>query len=360
MSRLRVVAISAGRSVPSARFRIGQYVCPLAQYGIQLQWCAAPVSKYPPGSKWQRPLWFPLAIAGRLSAVAKSWRGDITLIAREMVSTYYTLESATRRPRVLDVDDAVWLCRGGGFARRLALAADHIIAGNEHIAAWFAQHNSNVTLLPTAVDTDRYVPAPAGSMEGQEIILLWMGTSSNFPALQAISGVLGEVLAARPAAKLRVVAERPLRLDKVPAKQFEFVRWSMEKEVGFLQSASIGLMPLVNDEWARGKCSYKMLLYLAAGAPAVCSPIGMNKQVLAKARVGFGASSAGEWRDALLRMIDDAQLRADFGRAGRDLVSREYSVRVLAPRLAGILWSVSHGLQSTGQKYGETRRSNRS
>lgn len=114
-------------------------------------------------------------------------------------------------------------------------------------------------------------------------------------------------------------------------------------EAAFFRGLDVGLMPLPDDDWTRGKCSYKMLLYLSCGVPVVVSPVGMNAQVLAQADVGFGAETADAWAEALFALIDDAASRREAGRRGAALVAARYSVDALAPRLAGLLEDVARG-----------------
>ena len=339
--RLQVAALTAGARDPSARFRVGQLAGPLAAHGVDVDWRPAPVSKYPPRVKWLRPFWLPLAVAARTPDVLASRRADVTLLNRELVSTLVTLEPWTGRPRVLDVDDAIWLHRGGGFARRLARLADGVVAGNQVVADWFSQHNANVRIVPTAVDTDRFRPAGA-AVDGPPT-LGWSGTSSNFRFLEALQPALRDVLAARPDAVLRISSDRPPRLPDLPADRVLYEPWSLEREVPFLQSLDVGLMPLADDAWSRGKCAYKMLLYLSCGVAAAVSPVGMNVEVLEAADVGRGAADAAGWRDALLDLLADRDAARAMGARGRTLVEERYSLHALAPRLAGLLSTAARG-----------------
>ena len=342
---LRVSALTGDVRVPSARFRVGQFVAPLRALGVDLRWLPAPISNYPPRSPVLRPLWLPATAAARLPSLAATWTADVTLLQRELVSTLATLEGLTRRPRVLDVDDAIWMRRGGVFAARIARACELVIAGNDHVADWFAPHARRVEVLPTAVDTDRFRPrevAGAADDDGR-VVIGWSGTSSNLAFLTGIEGALARVLRERPRCRLAVCSDAPPRFDVVPADRVDYEPWRPATEVGFFQRLDVGLMPLSDDDWTRGKCSYKMLLYLACGAPVVVSPVGMNAQVLAQAEVGYGAATDEAWADALITLIDDAALRRRLGRAGTDLVTAGYSVDALAPRLAGMLEDVARG-----------------
>jgi len=334
---LKVTALTGAKQVPSARFRVAQYIPHLGSHGVDLKWRPAPVSGYPPVRRWLRPLWLPVALAARVPGVVATWDSEVTLIGREFISTLSTLESLTRRPRVFDVDDAVWLRRGGGFARHLARRMDIVVAGNDFLAEWFGQYCPDVEILPTAVDCDRFVPGDESCPNGNAVVVGWSGTSSNFPFLYELEQALARMMRERPDVQFHVSADRPPRFRHLPADRVRFVPWSMDNEVGFIQSLDIGLMPLRDSEWSRGKCAYKMLLYLACGIPVVVSPVGMNVEVLQAAEVGLSAGNPKQWSGRILELLDDERGRKELGANGRRLVVNQYSLAVLAGRLAGIL-----------------------
>jgi glycosyltransferase involved in cell wall biosynthesis len=136
------------------------------------------------------------------------------------------------------------------------------------------------------------------------------------------------------------MADRAPDLD-LPREQFTFEPWSVEGEVEFLASLSVGIMPLANGIWERGKCSYKMLAYMASGLPTVVSPVGMNVDVLAAGDVGFGAVTDDEWIDALRFLVDEPDSARSLGLNGRQVVQSAYDVESVADRLAQALTSVA-------------------
>lgn len=335
--RLRVTALTGGAAMPSSRFRVEQLVPALGAAGVDVDLRPARVSCYPPRRRWLRPLWLPAAILAKVPDVVATHRTQVTLLQREFVSTLATLEGATARPRVFDVDDAIWLNRGGGgFARRLAGAMDTVIAGNGFVAEWFGRYCERVVVLPTAVDTGRFAPVPPGP-SGRPPAIGWSGSSANFPYLLLWQDALRALMDRVPDLRVRICADRRPPFERLPSGRVDWVPWSADAEVPFLQSLDVGLMPLADTEWARGKCAYKMLMYMSCGVPAVVSPVGMNREVLAQGPVGHGATSAHEVAAAISVLLDDAAGRAAMGRAGRQLVVDRYSVAVVAPRLAAIL-----------------------
>ncbi len=337
---LRVTGLTAGRTVPGARFRVGQFVAPLREHGVALEWRTAPVRKHPPRARWLRPFWFPASVLGRVPGVLASRRADVTLFSRELVSTFVTLEPWAGRPRVLDVDDAIWLRRGGGYARRLAGLCDAVVAGNDHVAEWFGRYCGRVEVLPTAVDTARFSPGPARPADGP-VVIGWSGTSTNFPYLASLQTPLARVLRERPDVRIAISSDRRPDLPDLPADRVDFTPWTEAGEVAFLRGLDMGLMPLADDDWARGKCAYKMLLYLACGVPVAVSPVGMNAQVLAEADVGHGPADDDAWVEALLDLADDPEGRRRRGERGAELVRARYSVAATAPRLAALLRDVA-------------------
>ncbi len=334
---LKVAAYTAGATVPSARFRVRQYIPWLHAEGVDVREHLSVLGSYPPSGTLRRLLWAPLVIAERSASALCSRSADVTLFQREMVSTLLTAEPLTRGPRVLDVDDAIFLHRKGVTARRLAALCDLVICGNAYLAEAFRQWNRNVRILPTAIDTDRFVPkepAPAGTRR-----IGWSGMSSGFRYLEEIAPALGRVMDRHRDVRLTLVADRLPALEGIDPGRIEFIPWSESVEVPAVQSFTVGLMPLADDAWSQGKCSFKLLTYMACGTPAVASPVGMNADVLA-AGGGLPAATPEEWEEAIVYLLEDERAAARMGIEGRQVVEQHYSLRTLAPRLAALLKGV--------------------
>jgi glycosyltransferase involved in cell wall biosynthesis len=336
---ISVAAFTTGRDVPASRFRIRQYIADLKLHGVELSEFYPRAGGYPPKQKLARPFWAVASLAGRLPDIARSFRYDVTLLQREMLSTFLTLEPFTKRPRVLDVDDAIWLNRENGFARKLADISDSVICGNSFLAEYFRQWNANITILPTAVDTRRFVPLKSRSF-GDAPVIGWSGNRSGFADLKIVEAPLRTVLAKYPKARLRIMADERPAFD-VPAHQLEFVPWSPEIEVQTIQTMDIGIMPLRDTLWSRGKCSYKMLLYMSCGVPVVVSPVGMNAEILELGSVGESANRADDWISALEGLISNAKLAANMGEQGRVVALNKFSIQALAGKLAAEFLRVS-------------------
>jgi len=277
----------------------------------------------------------------------------VTLISRQVMPAFIPLDRFTKAPRVLDVDDAIWLNRGGHRAGSLAQCCEAVICGNSFLAEFFSKWNRNVVVIPTAVDTElmrpREVNAIAegatvvGAADGQVSgpVIGWTGTSDNFRYLHGIEGSLRVVLEKHKDARLRVIADVPPMFRELDVERVEFVQWGEEAERAALRSLTVGIMPLEDSVWARGKCSFKMLTYMASGVPVVASPVGMNAEVLGLGEIGFGAATSDEWVEALDVLLSDAEKARAMGMRGREVAVRYFSVDALAPRLARELFVVA-------------------
>ncbi|NCT83044.1 MAG: glycosyltransferase family 4 protein [Comamonadaceae bacterium] len=326
---LRVAAFTGGDNVPGARFRIRQHIPALRDLGVDLTEFAAPLGSYPPRSRLARPLWGVATLAARLPGIVRSHGFDVTWLQREMLSKYVTLEPLTRAPRVLDVDDAIWLNRPGRFAPRLARLCAGVICGNSYLAENFERWNPNIAIVPTAVDTRRFTPAPPS----EELVIGWSGTSGGYEYFRPIETAFATVLQRFPQARLRIVSDRPPAFTRIAPERVEYIRWSPDNEVSAIQGMTVGIMPLLDSPWARGKCSFKMLTYMACGIPVVATPVGMNADVLAAGDCGLGARSVDDWVDALTTLLQDHSLARTYGRTGRQIIVERYSAEVVAPAL---------------------------
>lgn len=334
-SALRVVAFTQGENVPSARFRIRQHIDALQTHGIAMRESPAGFGSYPPAGKLARLPWLLRTSAERLRAVRESTE-DLAVFQREMVSTLATAERAWRKPALFDVDDAIWLHQRFGAIARIARRCGHVVCGNSFLAEWFAKH-AQVTIIPTAVDTDYYRPG----VRSETPLLCWSGSASGLVYLQAMEDALARVLDAVPEARLRVISNAAPRFTSLPAARVEYVPWSPQNEVGAIQAAWAGLMPMPDTTWTRGKCSFKMLTYMSCGVPAVVSPFGMNAEVLGQGGGAFGAANDAAWSEVLVELLRTSATQRDaIGAAGRTLVQRHYARDVIAARLAGVMKSL--------------------
>ncbi len=325
---IKVTALSGRRYDPASRFRIRQFIRPLAQFGIDVSEHYLPITRYR-----RQPL-ATLAMLWRLPGIAASRHTDITWFGRELIPERFTLERFAGGRRIFDVDDAIWLLSPSDFSERIVALCDGVIAGNHWLAKHYEELGKPVWIVPTSVDTEAWKPLASGPRDSW--IVGWMGTNSNLRFLAAIEEPLAQFLAEHGDAHLRIVCDRRPAFKLIPQQSWEFIKWSPKHEVESMQTMNVGLMPLEDSEWARGKCGFKMLSYMAVALPVVVSPVGVNKEILERDELGFSATTADEWYTALLQLWNDRELGQRMGHAGRKVVEQHYSVKANVGKLAAI------------------------
>ena len=271
---------------------------------------------------------------------------DLLLVHRLRYLLSLPMIDPPSRIDVYDFDDALFagsiLPQNRGFAwakgeaRRWAdyvRSARVVIAGNSYLADHARRLTNRVEVIPSCVDPS--LLSARRHEDTDTVTLGWIGSSSTARYLESLVPVLMAVRRRQPQARLLVVGGEP----SLQAPGIEHRPWSPSQEARALGEIDIGLMPLPDDPWTRGKCGYKLLQYFSAGIPAVASPVGVNTQLIG-AGGGYLARSTKEWVEGVLTLAGDAQCRTEMGRAGRGLVEREYSYQQWTPRIAGILRSL--------------------
>jgi glycosyltransferase involved in cell wall biosynthesis len=312
MSLPRLLFLTSGRNVPSARFRVLQYLPHLSGRAVaHVAPCRPPKNVTHYDFRFGgRPLGLLLwtgKLVSRLTSILRGPLHDLVYLERELLLPgtplleRWALALAPRS--IFDFDDALYLRRPEAIAD-ICRRATRVVAGNETLAAWARRHTDRVSVVPTPIDTDRWTP---GRRDGRTVV--WTGSAENLPYLAAVRD--------RIRAPLRVVCNRR------PPFPCEFVPWSPETEVEALRTAGAGVMPLPDDEWARGKCGFKLLQYMACGLPVAASPVGVNAEIVGEAGV---LVSDGDWGGAVERALgmDGAPARAR--------AEALYSVRAVFPR----------------------------
>ena len=205
--------------------------------------------------------------------------------------------------------------------RRMIAGARTVIAGNSYLAGWASRYSERVTIIPTAIDLTAYPERRAAC--GREPVIGWIGTRINLMYLRAIVPALQRVARKCPDVKLKIVSDGLLDVRGVQVTKKD---WSLEDEVEDVMSFQVGLMPLPDDPWTRGKCALKILQYFAASVPVVCSPVGANLEVVEHGRSGYFARTEDEWVARLEELLGDEARRRTFGAVGRGMVERRYSL----------------------------------
>jgi glycosyltransferase involved in cell wall biosynthesis len=206
-----------------------------------------------------------------------------------------------------------------------------VTVGNEYLAAFARKHNGIVDIVPSSVDTAVYTPGPVRA-RSEKPVVGWMGSSTSQTYLEPFGPLLSRMV--RKGLSLRIVSDRRPASFDFP---FEWTPWSADTEVSDLRGFDIGIMPLPDTEWAKGKCAMKLLQYMGVGVPSIGSSLGGNLEVIRDGENGYLASSEDEWLEKTLRLAGDAELSHRLGAAGRETVVAQYSAEVCASRFAAVL-----------------------
>jgi glycosyltransferase involved in cell wall biosynthesis len=204
-----------------------------------------------------------------------------------------------------------------------------VAAGNRYLAAAAAAPDKTV-IIPTAVDTERFASAPPRPVRGREVVVGWTGLSGNYRQLAHRAAGIARALE-RTGARFVVISDRPPPRS-LAALKAEFVRWRPESEVADLAALDIGVMPLPDGPYERGKCAFKLLQYMALGRPGVASPVGANAEVVTDKVDGFLPTTDDAWEEALTLLIEDPARRQEMGARARARVEQAYSLSVVADR----------------------------
>lgn len=217
---------------------------------------------------------------------------------------------------------------------RIMAGAACVVTGNEYLAERARVAGATrVEIVPTVVDCCRYMPVEPDLR--RELVVGWIGSPVTQCYLKDVAPALSKTCG-QFGARLLLVGARPEVADWFGDVRVTIAPWSEEREAALVAGMDVGIMPLPDTPWERGKCGYKLLQYMACGVPVVASPVGVNRKIVGDT-CGILAEHMDEWHDALARLLGDRGLRERMGRAGRGLVEHEYNVGVQAPRLAGIL-----------------------
>jgi len=304
---------------------------------------------YRPGA-FARKAWdFARAGTTRLAQVIAAAHADVVLVHREVWPLAGMVHEEVLRgcnPRfVFDLDDAVYLpnvsqanrsvgfLKSAGKSAWLARHAAAVSAGNRFLADWAVREGADakdVFLVPTAVDTDAWRPGPGPSGPPT---LGWIGSHSTVGYLDPLRPTFAELGRRVPGIRLRVIGAA----FACPGIEVESVPWSLATEVDALAGVTVGLAPLPDDEWSRGKCGLKVLQYMALEKPVVSSRVGANADIVVEGVTGLFADGESAWLEAVTALLGSASDRSRMGRAGRERVEREYSLRATEPRLAQAL-----------------------
>ena len=316
------------REAPSFRHRLAPVMPALQRLGWRSETVVLPRGRY---------------LTRILSQRSLLRRSAILVLAKIKLSPFEAwLLRRIAKTIVFDYDDAIYYRRprwpgqepDRSWWRRTKFAAtcritDLVLAGNSILADHASPFADRVAVLPTPVDAESYPPVAPASRNGRTLV--WIGLPENLPYLELARPALTALVREYPDLRLRIVSSDFPRWPEIP---MERVTWSEKTEVQALSTADIGLMPLTDDDWTRGKCAFKLLQYMAASLPCVASPVGVNREIVLEGKTGFLASTPDQWTDSLRLLLDSPSLRAELGEHGRRRVLADYDQRILASRVA--------------------------
>ena len=328
---MNVLFLIQGHDRPSSRYRVLQYLPYLKQKGVKTTVVV-----------------YPRDIGGSRKIYREIGDYDVVFIQRKRPHPLFLYLLQQRAKRLIyDFDDAVMYrstnapspysaTRGRQFAR-MVKAADHVIAGNTFLGDQTRRYTDQVTVIPTAIDIERYTPREYHK-KSTKVTVGWIGSSSTLPYLERIKGVFETLGERYKHIELKVICDTFIHCEKISViKKI----WSEKEEIADLKSLDIGVMPLSDDPWSRGKCGLKIMQYFGVGIPVVCTPVGINRDVVQDEINGFWAVTKEEWIEKLSILIEDSSLRQEMGLRGREIVRESYSIQACAPRFYRVLNEVA-------------------
>ena len=375
---IRILALSPiPEEGAGARFRLYQYRPALEQEGIHLTVQPFFTEEffrivYQEGRNVQKTKLFIARTLARLKVLVQRTQYDMFFVYREAFPIgppilEFLFSKSKGRALIYDFDDAVFLPNSSDANQLIGVLkypqktsqiirmSTHIITGNVYLAEYARKYNSAVSVIATCVDTARFIPRPSGeeTKPGAVLRVGWIGSHSTVKYLQSILPVLQQV-ARRRAFSLYVVG-CPTSLETEGLSIIQ-APWVLAREVSDFQRCDVGVYPLWDDDWSRGKCGFKAIQFMACGVPVVASPVGVTKDIIQDGVNGFLATTEREWGEKLRLLLSDATLRQRLGEAGRQTVEARYSLAVQTPKLIATLQQAverARGMASDGDSSDE-------
>lgn len=340
----KVLIVSAHRPnrSPSQRFRYEQYIPFLEQHGYHFTYSFLISEQddkffYQPGFYFKKAGVLLKSLAIRCKDVFRANEFDIVFIQREALmlgtSFFERLLAKKKAKLIFDFDDAIWFpnIEGGNKAlsflkrpsktQEIIKVADKILAGNQYLADYAKTHNNNVDVIPTTIDLSyHHLNEQASS---NEVCIGWTGSFSTLPYFELLLPVLGKLKKEFPQISFKIIVDE----DKYyPEIDTQTTKWDKSTEIAELNKITIGIMPLPNDEWTRGKCGFKGLQYMSLKKACVMTAIGVNTEIIQSGVNGFLVQTDQEWYERLKTLIIDEQLRNHLAEQGYKTIQAHYSV----------------------------------
>ena len=335
---------------PGQRFRYEQYLSLLKENGYHLSIfpflsVATNNILYKKGNFGKKTIGVLAGFIRRILYLPLHLQADFIFIFREATPLgppfiEWILAKVFRKKIIYDFDDAIWLPNTSNENKIISWLKWHskvksicrwsykVSCGNEYLCAFAKSYSSSVVLNPTTIETDDlHNPLKNKSKleksQSEKITIGWTGSHSTIKYLSLVEKVIQRLEKKISNLEFIVIADTKPLLN---ISSLHFIPWSKENEVESLLKIDIGIMPLTDDLWAKGKCGFKALQYMALQIPVVASPVGINNKIIDPGINGFFASSEQEWIISLTKLLQDAQLRYTMGKQGREKILKGYSV----------------------------------
>jgi glycosyltransferase involved in cell wall biosynthesis len=341
----------------SSRVRFYQYIPSLEAAGLRVEVRAMLSDSYVSArhsNRWRTASAAATGYARRALQLARLPSRGILWVEYELLPWLpYRIERAlyeSGRRVIVEYDDAVFHRYGlngsaivrrwlGDKIERVMAAATVVIVGNDYLAAQAqAAGARRVEIVPSVIDLARYRQRTTFGVD--RFVIGWVGSGSTTPYLTTIEPALRQLVQEAPEMNFHNVGGTQWRPSGIPVTT---VPWRLDTEVDAMQAFDVGVMPLPDDPWTRGKCGYKLIQYMGCGLPVVASPVGVNTRIVEHGRTGFLASSTAEWHDALRALARSPKLRQSMGHAGFDKVRSAYDLSVTAPRIVALMRDIASG-----------------
>ena len=340
---------------PSQRFRFEQYFTFFEENGItpELSFIINEEDDqilYKKGHLFKKLMILFRSIATRKNNLKKINHYDAIFIQREalMIGSIYFEKKMSESgvPVIFDFDDSIWILdtsegnkklewlKKPDKTKEIIRLSNLVIAGNNYLAEYALQFNKNVLVIPTTVDTDKFYPDPS-KRNNDPIVIGWSGSLTTIKHFNFVLPVLKK-LKAKYGDKIffKVIGDDSYFNEELKIRG---EKWNAETEVEVLNSFDIGIMPLPEDKWAKGKCGLKGLSYMALEIPTIMSPVGVNSEIIKNGLNGFLADEQEQWLEYLGLLIENRSLRENIGREARKTVINNYSVIANRERYLSII-----------------------
>ncbi len=259
------------------------------------------------------------------------------------------LVTLPKKPIIYDFDDAIFHNYDSSskwYVRMLLRKKLHhtlrvskiAFCGNKYLAKYASSICQRTEIIPTVINTDKFIPISNIKPKKEQLRIGWIGTPTTFK--QYLNNILPFLkdLVLQEGCKILIMGASKNITNTHPS--IEFIEWKEEREVPFIQSLDIGIMPLNKSPWAKGKCGLKIIQYMACGIPVVASPVGVNSEIVEHGVNGFLADTEQEWYECIKKLLKDRDLRTQMGLYGREKIIKDFSLNVWGPRVSDILLNV--------------------